>query len=403
MIQAPGPPLPAALTSFEARSYYVASAEHYQAIAGRIAGALRDGSASFVLVTGDPPADPEALSEALRHVPGLAHAVIVISCGPDLKRDDVERVVCGSAWPLFVLYRFDRLSDGQIEEVCEGILRRGEDEGAVVLLTPIDFLARLEGPALRFLNERIAAQFRFDEVGDDETVAVLHNQLLSQRDRRIEARGFRRGILVGLAGSGVVIAASIGAFIVHSTAEQVCEAPANAGRGASANAQPQVPQPQVPQPTGEAAANIVPERAAQDTETASALVAAAPLTSTPPLLVARIEDQPPTASPPLAPPRSAPRLSDAEIIGLVARGDTFFSAGDITSARLFYQRAAEADSGPAALQLGRTFDPMVLTRNGIRGVTADRAQALSWYRRARELGVSEAEQRIKVLETRQRD
>jgi len=398
VIQAPGPPLPAALTSFEARSYYVASAEHYQAIAGRIAGALRDGSASFVLVTGDPPADPEALSEALRHVPGLAHAVIVISCGPDLKRDDVERVVCGSAWPLFVLYRFDRLSDGQIEEVCEGILRRGEDVGAVVLLTPIDFLARLEGPALRFLNERIAAQFRFDEVGDDETVAVLHNQLLSQRDRRIEARGFRRGILVGLAGSGVVIAASIGAFIVYSTAEQVCEAPANAGRGASANAQPQVPQP-----TGEAAANIVPERAAQDTETASALVAAAPLTSTPPLLVARIEDQPPTASPPLAPPRSAPRLSDAEIIGLVARGDTFFSAGDITSARLFYQRAAEADSGPAALQLGRTFDPMVLTRNGIRGVTADRAQALSWYRRARELGVSEAEQRIKVLETRQRD
>ena len=81
-----------------------------------------------------------------------------------------------------------------------------------MLLTPIDFLARLEGPALRFLNERIAAQFRFDEVGDDETVAVLHNQLLSQRDRRIEARGFRRGILVGLAGSGVVIAASIGAF-----------------------------------------------------------------------------------------------------------------------------------------------------------------------------------------------
>jgi TPR repeat protein len=87
----------------------------------------------------------------------------------------------------------------------------------------------------------------------------------------------------------------------------------------------------------------------------------------------------------------------------VARGDTFFSAGDITSARLFYQRAAEADSGLAALQLGGTFDPMLLTRKGIRGVTADRAQALSWYRRARDLGVSEAEQRIKVLETRQRD
>ena len=36
----------------------------------------------------------------------------------------------------------------------------------------------------------------------------------------------------------------------------------------------------------------------------------------------------------------------------------------------------------------------------LRGATADPAQALFWYRRARELGVSEAEQRIKGLETR---
>jgi TPR repeat protein len=50
------------------------------------------------------------------------------------------------------------------------------------------------------------------------------------------------------------------------------------------------------------------------------------------------------------------------------------------------------------LQLGATFDPIVLGRAG--SVTSDPVQALSWYRRARELGMAEAEQRIKDLQIR---
>ena len=57
------------------------------------------------------------------------------------------------------------------------------------------------------------------------------------------------------------------------------------------------------------------------------------------------------------------------------RGDDFLKAGDISSARLFYERAAEMGDGAAALRLGATFDPGFLARSVVRGITGDPAQA----------------------------
>jgi len=57
--------------------------------------------------------------------------------------------------------------------------------------------------------------------------------------------------------------------------------------------------------------------------------------------------------------------------------------------------AADAGSWLAALQVGATFDPVILGHVGVRAGITDPAQALSWYRRARDLGMVEAEQRIK--------
>jgi TPR repeat protein len=71
----------------------------------------------------------------------------------------------------------------------------------------------------------------------------------------------------------------------------------------------------------------------------------------------------------------------------MARGDGFLSARDIVSARLFYQRAADAGDADAALRLGATFDPEFLTRAGIPAARGDPAQASYWYRRARGLGI----------------
>ena len=101
----------------------------------------------------------------------------------------------------------------------------------------------------------------------------------------------------------------------------------------------------------------------------------------------------------LAPPISG--LSKAELTELLHHGDTLLRIGDISSARLFYERAADAGDGRAALRLGATFDPEFLGRLGLGKLQADPAEARSWYSRARDLGEIDAKRRLNSLETRQ--
>jgi TPR repeat protein len=101
--------------------------------------------------------------------------------------------------------------------------------------------------------------------------------------------------------------------------------------------------------------------------------------------------------PPAFEPSAEPRFSAAETAALLARGDALLSTGDITSARLFYERAADAGAGLAAVRLGETFDPAFLDRAHFRSARGDPAQAASWYRRAQDLGVTDAEVLLKAL------
>jgi TPR repeat protein len=84
-------------------------------------------------------------------------------------------------------------------------------------------------------------------------------------------------------------------------------------------------------------------------------------------------------------PVEAPRLSAGQITELLARGDSFLHAGDVASARLFYERAADAGDWQAAIRMGATFDPAFLGRVGVRTVS-DPSKAQSWYRHALDLG-----------------
>ncbi len=109
-----------------------------------------------------------------------------------------------------------------------------------------------------------------------------------------------------------------------------------------------------------------------------------------------------TASTPKISPDQS-RLAAAEIAALLARGDSLLGVGDIASARLLYERAADAGDGRAALRLGATYDPGflgLLNRVHLPQAYGDAAQALSWYRRASDLGESEAERWIEGLETK---
>jgi hypothetical protein len=94
-------------------------------------------------------------------------------------------------------------------------------------------------------------------------------------------------------------------------------------------------------------------------------------------------------------------FSSAEITELLDHGDSLLHNGDVASARLFYERAADAGDGRAALRLGATFDPEFLGRLGLGKLQANPAAAQSWYSRARDLGTVDAKRQLNSIETRQ--
>jgi hypothetical protein len=95
--------------------------------------------------------------------------------------------------------------------------------------------------------------------------------------------------------------------------------------------------------------------------------------------------------------KTSPSLSGAEIQVLLGRGDALVAKGDIASARLFYERAAEAGDGQAALRLGESYDPAFLAQAHLTGVRGDAVAAAHWYQRARELGITEAETLLQTI------
>jgi TPR repeat protein len=85
------------------------------------------------------------------------------------------------------------------------------------------------------------------------------------------------------------------------------------------------------------------------------------------------------------------------IAALVARGRKYFAAGDVAAARLVLRPAALAGDPVAALALGESYDPVVLKRLGVIGLSGDPTQARDWYRKAAELGSTDAPLRLEQL------
>ncbi|MGI4808551.1 MAG: hypothetical protein ACRYF2_10650 [Janthinobacterium lividum] len=69
---------------------------------------------------------------------------------------------------------------------------------------------------------------------------------------------------------------------------------------------------------------------------------------------------------------------------LLRRGHEMAAVKDLSAARLLYRRAADGGSAEAAYEMGRTYDPAVMT--GLNAVQADKDEALRWYRRAAAAG-----------------
>jgi len=474
--------------AFEAAGDYFSTETHYQSIADRIVGALRAGG-SFVVVTADPPANSQLLTQALRRSTASSHVVINLHGGLDLTPEEVRRAASvvtrlpansgaepspepqDPAPPLFIFDDFDQLSDCQIKELYDAWPKGHRPVTAGVLLAGPAFLSRMEEPALQFLRDGFAGTIRFRQIGKDESLDFLRYQL-ANRDRVAETHRHPWGIspAVIIAALLVLLVAGIGALFApyflegdryHSASSEphrliarevstpprkpdaipnstpratlqptplaeavpplapaqrltIPQGPSSAPTEAPA-AGPGAQVPIIVAPVVEAAPPRVPPAPAQRPAAPSPGRAAAPVAGAvthPPFAAPAAEAAPPRATPAPAPLPEGPSvalsvpgkstathpLSGVELSVLVARGDSFLTAGDIVSARLFYERAADAGDGPAALRLGVTFDPGFLARTGLRGLPGDLERAKSWYRRARDLGEVAAADRLKSLE-----
>ena len=85
---------------------------------------------------------------------------------------------------------------------------------------------------------------------------------------------------------------------------------------------------------------------------------------------------------------------------LLRRGDALLALGDVSAARLLYERAAAGGDGRGATGAGKTYDPVFLHAIGARGIQADPAAAATWYRKAVELGDRSAVDRLTQMSQR---
>jgi TPR repeat protein len=80
------------------------------------------------------------------------------------------------------------------------------------------------------------------------------------------------------------------------------------------------------------------------------------------------------------------------------RAKGLLAAGDIPSARLLLERAADAQEPSAALLLARTYDPDVLGTQDARNIIPDPAMARAWYQKAAQFGSADAQRRLAQLQ-----
>ena len=85
-------------------------------------------------------------------------------------------------------------------------------------------------------------------------------------------------------------------------------------------------------------------------------------------------------------------MDPGEAAMLLQRGRDFLGTGDISAARVLFNRLADAGVADAALALAATYDPTYLAAHHVMGVHGDRAQARTLYQRAKDLGSTEAAQ-----------
>jgi hypothetical protein len=82
---------------------------------------------------------------------------------------------------------------------------------------------------------------------------------------------------------------------------------------------------------------------------------------------------------------------------LIKHGQKMVEVGYLAGARAYFKRAVEAGSGDAALLLGACYDPAFIEKIGAQGIKPDLKEARTWYERAKQLGVADADAKLAQL------
>src|SRR5438034_7995756 len=273
---------------------------------------------------------------------------------------------------------------------------------------------------------------------EEESHQQLSEYTFASGDRRFGSGGLKKA-RAGRIVTGVVVVSAIAAvlalFSIDSTRAVIFNASLGGGGGSApppaqlAAAVPESPQPQriaapplAAEPTGAevAAARRTPPNALASAsptrdEIAAAYQSALKGKVAVPEPVAREAAREVAAVTPAAPVVAvapavrepvpvtreavpARRIDPDELAVLLKRAKRLLSIGDITSARLLLERAADAQEAEAALMLAGTYDPLVLGSQDLRSVTPDPAAARIWYEKASQLGSADAKRRLGQLQ-----
>lgn len=430
-ISAFSPPRP--FSTPEAGADYLATEAHSLSLAARIYEAIRRGR-RFVFLAYDEPSDLERFNRALVSVASGQFAIIRIPCGPQFTPEQLLRSLpSGPGGPtpvpprqqLFVFEAADQLSDAQFADVFRLVAPQGSAPFPAVILGNSQLLARLDRLRTDMSRNALAVKFYFRDLGREEIEPFIRSQL--QNDTRVTAfTGEAIGAIADFSGGDPTL--------VNRLAKIMLENPDWTGKEQERERRAIVGPPlpaleRRPQLFWKVAIGILLCSAASgwmvignfgrhddlqidiQTPTDISVNPSAPAEEHSPIVLT----QEPPSEPPSADsetpredadfhqnlPRGeanqasttakpAATLHPDEIAALLARGKAFLEVRDLTSARLYFERAAEAGDPHAALLVGKTFDLRFLVRAGIPGIQGDRQRALVWYRRAHELGEPDA-------------
>jgi hypothetical protein len=96
-------------------------------------------------------------------------------------------------------------------------------------------------------------------------------------------------------------------------------------------------------------------------------------------------------------PTAADAQSNPEAARLMARASALLAQGNIGSARIVLERAADTGSPQASFMLAETYDPVILSSWGTYGTRGEATKARELYARAHAGGIQEARKRFDAL------